>query len=131
MINKIQDETGAEINIEEDGLVFITGKNGGAEKARDIIGSLTHEYAIGEKTKGEVVKLFEFGALVKLSPASDGLVHISEIAPFRVEKVADVLKEGDTVPVMVKDIDKDRGRISLSIKAADPDFIKKPAVRTN
>lgn len=123
-INKIIDETGAEINIEEDGLVFITGKNGAAEKARAIIESLTHEFTIGERLEGTVTKLFDFGALVKIGPNTEGLVHISEIAPFRIEKVSDVVKEGDVVPVVVKEVDKEKGRIGLSIKQADPEFAK-------
>lgn len=130
-IKKIKDESGAEIDIEDDGLIYITGKNGSAEKARDIIESLTHEYKVGERIEGEVEKILEFGAIVKLSPHADGLVHISEIAPFHVDSVAAVLKEGDKVPVVVKEVDKERGRIGLSIKQADPNFIKQPESSTD
>jgi len=77
----------------------------------------------GELTKGEVVKIMDFGAFVRLNQNTDGLVHISEIAPFRVNKVSDVLKEGDIVPVKIKEID-DRGKLSLSIKLADPNYAK-------
>jgi polyribonucleotide nucleotidyltransferase len=123
-VNKIREDTGAEIDIEDDGTIYITGKNGSAEKASEIIKAMTHEYKAGEKFEGEVVKILDFGVFVKIGPNTDGLVHVSEIAPFRVEKINDVLKEGDIVPVVIKEVD-DRDRINLSIKKADPDFIKK------
>lgn len=122
-VNEIREKTGAEIDIEDDGTVFITGKNGSAEKARDIIASMTHEYKSGEMFKGRVVRIMDFGAFVEIGYNAEGLVHVSEIAPFRVERVADYLKEGMEVPVVVKEVDE-RGRISLSIKRADRDFIK-------
>lgn len=125
-IKGIKDATGAEITIEDDGSVYVTGKDGSAQKALDMILDLTKEYREGEMTEGEVVKILEIGAVVKLSPYADGLVHISEIAPFRIIKVSDVLKEGMRVPVKVIGIDKERGRISLSIKEANRDFIKPP-----
>ncbi len=129
-INKIKDDTGVEeIDIEDDGLIYLTGKNGAAEKARDIIEALTHEYKAGEQFDGTVTKLFDFGAVVELGPGTDGLVHVSEFAPFRVEQVADFVKEGDKVPVKVKEVDKEKGRISLSIKEADPDFFGNKAPR--
>ncbi len=83
---------------------------------------------MGDSAEGLVIKILEIGAVVALSEYSDGLVHISEIAPFRVNKVTDVLKEGQRVPVKVVAVDKERGRISLSIKAADPNFVKAPAL---
>lgn len=127
-INGIKDETGVdEINIEDDGTIFITGKGGTAEKAHKSLEALTHEYTTGERFDGEVIKITDFGAFVKIGPHTDGLVHISEIAPFRVEKVADLLSEGERVPVVVKNID-DQKRIALSIKQADPDFAKKKGV---
>lgn len=122
-VNEIREKTGAEIDIEDDGTVFITGKNGAAEKARDIIASMTHEYKPGEMFKGKIVRIMDFGAFVEIGYNAEGLVHVSEIAPFRVERVADYLKEGMEVPVVVKETDE-RGRISLSIKRADKDFIK-------
>lgn len=88
-----------------------------------MIEQITHEFKAGEKFEGEVVKILDFGAFVKLSPYADGLVHISELAPVRVEKVEGLLSEGDKVPVVVKEVD-DRGRIALSIKKVDPDFFK-------
>jgi polyribonucleotide nucleotidyltransferase len=125
-VNAIREETGAEITIEEDGTVFITGRNGGAERAKSIIESMTHEYKPGDKADGEVVKLMDFGAFVRIASGTEGLVHVSEIAPFRVERVSDILKEGDKVPVKIIKIDE-KGRINLSIKEADPNFFKPKA----
>jgi len=126
VINEIKDNTKVSaIDIEDDGTIFITGKNGTAELAKKIIEEMTHEYKAGEKFTGEVVKILDFGAFVKIGHGTDGLVHVSEIAPFRVDKVSSVLKEGDKVPVVVKEVDE-RGRLSLSIKQADPNFIKQP-----
>ena len=125
-INEIRDKTGVEgIDIEDDGTVFITGKNGTAEAAKKIIEEITHEYKPGERLIGTVVKIAEFGAFVSLNPSTDGMVHISEIAPFRIDRVESYLKVGDKVPVVVKEIDAERGRIKLSIKDADLNFIKR------
>jgi len=123
-VNKIREDTEAEIEIDDDGTVYITGKNGAAEKARDMVDALVHEYKVGEKFQGEVTKILDFGAFVKIGPNTEGLVHVSEIAQFRVENINDILKEGDKVPVIIKEIDE-RKRINLSIKKADPNFIKK------
>jgi polyribonucleotide nucleotidyltransferase len=126
-INEIRDSTGVDsIDIEEDGTVFITGKNGTAEKAKEIIERMTHEYKIGERFEGTVVRIADFGAFVEIAPGAEGLVHISEIAPFRVENVSDILSEGDKVPVVVINVDE-TGRIKLSIKQADPNFAKNKA----
>lgn len=122
-INAIREKTGTEITIEEDGLVFVTGKNGGAEKAIEIIESMTHEWKVGETATAEVVKLMDFGAFVRIGHDIEGLVHISEIAPFRVDKVSDIIKEGDKVPVKIIKVDE-RGRLNMSIKEADKDFFK-------
>jgi polyribonucleotide nucleotidyltransferase len=124
-IKEIKEKTGSEIDIEDDGTVYCTGKDGSAEKARDIIEAMTHEYKAGERYIGEVTKITEFGAFVKIGLGnSEGLVHISEIAPFRVENVNTLLKVGEKVPVVVKGVDE-RERISLSIKSADPEFANK------
>lgn len=125
-INAIREETGTEITIEEDGTVFVTGKNGGAEKAVKIIEEMTHEYKVGDTAEGVVVKIMDFGAFVRIGHDTEGLVHISEIAPFRVEKVSDIIKEGAKVPVKIIKVDE-KGRINLSIKEANKDFFK-PAV---
>ncbi len=124
-INEIMEKTLAEIDIEDDGTVFLTGKNGAAEAAKKIIEEMTHEYKPGERFDGEVTRLMEFGAFVRIGANAEGLVHISELASFRVDRVSDVVKEGDKVPVVVKEIDE-KGRINLSIKRADPHFIKPP-----
>ena len=129
-IKGIKEKTGAEIDIDDDGTVYVTGKNGAAEKAKTIIEAMTHEYRAGEKFEGTVMRVEAFGAFVNIAPDTDGLVHVSEIAPFRVDNVGDYLKIGDKVPVVVKEVDE-RGRIALSIKATAPDFIKRktpPAV---
>lgn len=124
-IKEIMETTGAEIEIEDDGSVFLTGKNGAAEAAQKIIEEMTHEYKPGEKFDGVVTRLMDFGAFVKIGANAEGLVHVSELASFRVERVSDVVKEGDKVPVVVKEIDE-KGRINLSIKRADPHFFKAP-----
>jgi polyribonucleotide nucleotidyltransferase len=122
MINGIKDRTGVdEIAIDDDGSVFITGKNGTAEKAYQEIYDLTREYTVGEKFDGEVMRLMDFGAFVKIGPNTEGLVHVSEIAPFRIERVSDAVAIGERVPVIIKEIDEKK-RINLSIKAADPEF---------
>lgn len=125
-VNNIREKTGAEITIEEDGTVFATGKNGCAESAIEIVKEMTREWKVGDEAEGTIVKLLEVGAIVALSEFAEGMIHISEIAPFRVEKVGDVLAVGQKVPVKVLAVDKERGRIGLSIKARQADFIKNP-----
>jgi polyribonucleotide nucleotidyltransferase len=124
-INEIRDVTHVDdITIEDDGSIFITGKNETAMKAKEIIFNMTREYMPGEKFEGEVVRMMDFGAFVKIGPNAEGLVHVSEIAPFRVERVETYIKEGDKVPVVVKEVDE-KGRLNLSIKGANPDFFTK------
>ena len=118
-------ETGATIDIEDDGSVYFTGKEGSAEAAKKIVEEMTREYKKGDKfEEAEVIKLMDFGAFVRIGNGTEGLVHVSEIAPFRVEKISDYLKVGDIVPIVVKEID-DKGRLSLSIKQMDPNFFQK------
>jgi polyribonucleotide nucleotidyltransferase len=124
VIKEIQEKTGAVVTIEEDGTIYFTGKNGSAEAAQKMVEEITHEWKVGEVIKGTVVKIAEFGAFVKLNASTDGLVHVSEIAPFRVEMVSDLLKEKMIVPVKIIKIDSERNKISLSIKEADPNFFK-------
>ena len=124
VIKDIKERTGAEITIEDDGTVYFTGKNGSAGKAKQIVEEMTHQFNVGDILKGEVIKIADFGAFVELNDFTDGMVHISELAPFRVERVADIIKEGMIVPVKVIGIDLQRGKISLSIKEADKDFFK-------
>lgn len=129
MINGIKDATGVEdITIEDDGSVFITGRDGSAERAAKAIEQLTHEYKAGEKYEGEVTKILDFGAFVKIAPGTEGLVHISEIAPFRIEKVTDALSEGERVSVIIKEIDEKK-RINLSIKDIDPQFAENKGLK--
>ncbi len=122
VIKEIKEKTGAEITIEDDGTVYFTGKNNSAEKARNIVLEMTREYQVGDILKGEIVKVADFGVFVRLNASTDGMVHISELAPFRVERVSDIIKEGAIVPVKVISVDQERGRIGLSIKEADKDF---------
>ena len=128
-INDIKEKSGcSEITIEEDGSVFITGVGGTAEKARDMIEAITHEYKAGEKfPNAKVTRIMDFGAFVQIADNTEGLVHISEIAPFRINNVRDVLSEGEQVPVIIKEIDE-KDRINLSIKDIDPDFAKRKGV---
>jgi polyribonucleotide nucleotidyltransferase len=128
-VNKIREVTGAEVDIEEDGTVYVTGKNGAAEKAKAIIESMTRVYKPGEKYTGKVIKILDdIGAVVQFGFNAEGLVHISEIAPFRINRVSDALKEGEEVPVVIREID-DRGKTKLSIKQADPDFAAKKGLK--
>jgi polyribonucleotide nucleotidyltransferase len=123
-INGIKDVAGVEdITIEDDGSIFITGKGGTASKAKEMIEAIVKEYKAGELYEGEVTRLMDFGAFVRIGPGKDaeGLVHVSEVAPFRIEKIAQAVSVGDKVRVMIKEIDE-KGRINLSIKAADPEF---------
>ncbi|MBU1178991.1 polyribonucleotide nucleotidyltransferase [Patescibacteria group bacterium] len=124
-INKIIDETGVQIDIDENGQVFVTGATKESlDKAKELIDGITYEPKAGELHQGKVVKIMDFGAFVEIKPGVDGLVHVSEIAPFRVENVTDILKEGDIVPVKVVEIDN-LGRVNLSIKQADPDYARR------
>ena len=128
VINGIREETGVDdITIEEDGTIFITGRNGSGAKAFAAIEEITHEYKPGERFEGEVTRLMEFGAFVRIGKNTEGLVHVSEIAPFRINKVADVLKEGERVHVIIKEIDE-KGRVNLSIKQVDPEFAKRKGI---
>lgn len=116
-INKIIEETGVEIDIEQDGSIFISSVEAeGMDKAKEWIEKLTKEVEAGEIYDGTVTRLMDFGAFVEVLPGKEGLVHISELEHHRVEKVSDVLNVGDAVKVKVKEID-DQGRINLSRKA--------------
>ncbi len=125
-IKEIKENTGAEITIEDDGTVYLTGRADAPQKAKVIIEEMTHEFMVGDMLRGEVVKVAEFGAFVRLNASTDGMVHISELAPFRVERVSDIIKEGMEVPVKVIKVDAERGKISLSIREADKNFFGQP-----
>ncbi len=119
VINKITAETGAEIDIKEDGLITVAAadtKN--IEKALDWIKSLTEEPEVGRVYEGKVVSIKDFGAFVNILPGIDGMVHISQLSKDRVEKVTDVLTEGQIVKAKLTGIDE-RGRLSLSLKDVD------------
>jgi len=117
IINKIIAETGVKIDIENDGRVFIASPDGeGAERAKKMVEALTKDVQVGESYMGTVTRLMNFGAFVAVLPGKEGLVHISQLAPGRVEKVEDVVKVGDEIMVKVVEIDS-QGRINLSRKA--------------
>ena len=116
-INKIQDETGTKLDIEEDGHVYISSTDEeAAQKAKKIVEGLTHEVKAGETYLGRVTRLMKFGAFVEILPGKEGLVHVSQLALHRVEKPEDVVHVGDEIMVKVTEID-DKGRINLSRKA--------------
>ncbi len=117
VIRALTEETGCQINIEEDGTITIAATDGAkADEAKRRIEQITAEVEIGKVYEGPIVKLLDFGALVNLLPGKDGLLHISQIAHQRVEKVTDFLKEGQIVKVKVLETDE-KGRIKLSMKA--------------
>lgn len=120
-INKLKEDTGVdEISIEDDGTIFVMGKADAAKEAAARIEAMTHEFKTGELITGTVTRLAAFGAFVSLNPFTDGLLHISEIAPFRIDNVEDALKVGDEVTVVVKATEDDK--VSLSIKQHDPEW---------
>ncbi len=122
IINEIIAECNVQIDIEDDGLVMITSVDPeGMEKAVEWVKQLTHEISVGEVFTGPVTRIMDFGAFVEILPKQEGLVHISEIAPQRIDKVTDVLKIGDMVSVKVYEIDS-MGRVNLSIKRLDPNW---------
>jgi polyribonucleotide nucleotidyltransferase len=115
-IRALTEETGTQINIEEDGTITIASVDGAmAEEAKRRIAEITAEVEVGAIYEGPITKLLDFGALVNLLPGKDGLLHISQIAHERVEKVSDYLSEGQVVRVKVMETD-DKGRIKLSMK---------------
>jgi len=117
-IRSICDETKASIDIDDDGLVHIYGEDKvAADAAISRVEEVTAEAEIGRIYEGKVVRIVDFGAFVNFMPGTDGLVHISQIAEERVEKVTDYLKEGQMINVKVLDIDQ-RGRVKLSMKEA-------------
>ena len=124
VINGIIAETGVKIDIEDSGLVMVTSTDAAAsEKAVNWIKNIVKEVQPGEVYDGKVTRLMNFGAFVEILPGKEGMVHISELANYRVNKVEDVVKVGDPLKVQVKEID-DQGRINLThrpfAKPAEP-----------
>jgi len=116
-IRALTEETGCTIDIGEDGTITIASTDAGkAENAKKRIAEITAEVEIGKVYEGPITKILDFGALVNLMPGKDGLLHISQIAHQRVEKVTDFLKEGQIVKVKVLETDE-KGRVKLSMKA--------------
>lgn len=120
MINEIINETGVSIDIEDDGLVFITSVDAAsAQKAVEWVKNITREARVGEIFQAKVKKIMEFGAFVEIFPGTEGLVHISKLADRRIARVEEVVKVGDIIPVKLMEIDN-QGRLNLSLKDALP-----------
>jgi polyribonucleotide nucleotidyltransferase len=118
VIRALTEETGTTIDIQDDGTITIAATSGeAAAHARSRIDAITAEVEIGKIYEGTVLKILDFGAIVSVLPGKDGLLHISQIAQERVNKVEDYVKEGQVVRVKVLETD-DRGRVKLSMKAA-------------
>jgi polyribonucleotide nucleotidyltransferase len=116
-VRALQDECDVRIDIEDDGTIFIASTSGpAAEKAQRMIEALTEEAELGNIYTGRVVRTTDFGAFVEILPGTDGLVHISQLADYRVNSVKDVVEVGDEIMVMVTDIDPE-GKIRLSRRA--------------
>jgi polyribonucleotide nucleotidyltransferase len=119
VIREIVEKTGAKIDIQDDGMVKVASSSGPAiDAAVKWIKSIVSEPELGEIYEGKVVKVVDFGAFVNFFGSRDGLVHVSELAPRRVQKVSDVVNEGDIVKVKLLGFDN-RGKVRLSMKAVD------------
>ncbi|MEA2618701.1 MAG: polyribonucleotide nucleotidyltransferase [Chloroflexota bacterium] len=126
-IRRIVEETGVQIDVEDDGRVSIASNNGEAmQQAIAMIRDLTEDVEVGKIYKGKVVRIMNFGAFVEILPKKDGLVHISQLADHRVNKVEDVVNIGDEIMVKVIEID-DKGRVNLSRKLAISELAGKQA----
>jgi len=129
VINKIIAECGVTIDVEDTGLISITGVDQvGVEKAVNWIKGITREVQVGEIFQGTVVKIMDFGAFVEILPGTDGMVHISKFVASHIKSVSEVVREGETIPVKVMSVD-DLGRINLS--AIDAGFKPKPKNEKN
>jgi polyribonucleotide nucleotidyltransferase len=125
-IRSIVEETGCEVDIDKDGRVTVASPNGvAAQRALEIIERLTQVPEVGDTYTGPVRRVEAYGAFVEILPGTDGLLHISELAPYRVREVTDIIREGDEVTVKVIEVDPDSNRIRLSRKAVimeSPDY---------
>jgi len=118
VINEIIGDTGVAIDIEDSGLIFVTSeKEESARRAIAWIENITREIKVGEVFQGKIKRILNFGAFAEILPGQEGLIHISQLAPYRIRRVEDVVKVGDIVSVRVISIDE-QGRINLSLKAA-------------
>ncbi len=128
VIREIVEVSGAKIDIEDDGTIRIASPEPAAiAKAREMIEEIVAEPEVGRIYTGKVVRLMDFGAFVNFMGSRDGLVHISELTDHRVDKVSDIVKEGDTVKVKVLEVD-DRGKVRLSMRAVDQETGEERAV---
>jgi polyribonucleotide nucleotidyltransferase len=116
-IKAIQAESGAEINIEDDGTVHIyASKQAGLDRAKEMIDRMFQEIEVGQTYTGRIVSITAFGAFMEVLPGKDGLVHVSELAEGRVEKVEDVVKKGDLLTAKCLGVDE-KGRVKMSRRA--------------
>jgi len=130
IIRGIIEETGAKIDINDDGLVIIASvESDAAQKAKTMVEALVEEPEVGKIYNATVRRIMDFGAFAEILPGKDGLIHISELSENRVEKVTDVVNIGDKVEVKLVAVDRE-GRCNLSMRAAaDPDYVYKPRER--
>ncbi|KPJ71241.1 polynucleotide phosphorylase [Parcubacteria bacterium DG_74_3] len=125
VINEITEECGVSIDIEDTGKIFVTSDSEeAAKKAISWIKNITREVKVGEVFQGKVKRILSFGAMVEIFPGQEGLIHISQLAPWRVKKVEDVVNVGDVVQVKVVSIDE-QGRVNLSLKEAKTKYARK------
>ena len=131
-IRKIQEESGAKLDIDDDGTVNISATSGDAmQLAMDAVRALTEEVEVGRIYTGTVRRLVDFGCFVEIAPGIEGLVHVSQLRDERIEHPRDVVKPGDELSVKVIDIEPDARRVALSVKAAQhEDFDYRETMRT-
>jgi polyribonucleotide nucleotidyltransferase len=126
-IRRIQEETGVKIDVEDDGSVYIASADGpSSQRAREMVESLVEKPEIGKIYTGKVVRIEDYGAFVEILPGKDGMVHISQLADYRVPSVRDVVRVGDEIMVMVIDIDRE-GKVKLSRQAVMEGWTAKEA----
>ena len=129
VIQKICADTGAKIDIEDDGTIYIAGVNReSCDAAKKTIETIVFVPEVGQLYYGKVVRILPFGAFVELAPGKDGMVHISKLSDRRVEKVEDVVNIGDMIWVKVTDIDE-KGRVNLSYKDALKELENNPGLK--
>ncbi|MBO5034508.1 MAG: S1 RNA-binding domain-containing protein, partial [Oscillospiraceae bacterium] len=129
VIQKIVAESGAQVDIEEDGTIHIASPDAEAcDKAKKMIETIVFVPEVGALYYGKVVRIMDFGAFVELAPGKDGMVHISKLANHRVDKVTDVVNIGDMIWVKVTEIDE-KGRVNLSYKDALRELEQNPGLK--